>query len=769
MNTGIFGEGFPYSNFHDLNMDWIIKIAKDFLDQYTHIQQIIADGETSLINLTDSGLEQLQDKANALEALLQAWYNEHSEDIANQLASALADLGQALLDTIAEFNRRADAKAEQTIESIPDDYTSIYNDLENLKSASAVKSNITNMIVSANNNYLDATDINISGKYIKPNTGVLTTDSSYSCGYIRFPCAGTYKLHSSVAQFGNNRLYIPLFYGDKTYYKSLEATAVDNYIVEFTLSEEDAELATYIGVSTRPNTDPSPMLILNNTYPAGRTYVKPTYNFSDLLGLRNMGIPTVTNLNNIINAGWYQRIGASSVGTWTNLPDDYANNISSLIVFTNAYNNNYCIQILIDSSTKQNTWIRYVNRTGTDASDWKRIHNSETYSIIELANEKRFINSHISLSGNYFDFNNAEWISGFDNGTEIVTTDGYYHAYVMLPGAGHYVRMMRYGTFGAVCERISLYNANKQRIKMITASRVGTTNGFEFTLSEEDAKTALYTTVNYMTGYEYYSALFYESNNFPLPAGKQAGLPNFNPVNDPLYKSVFVCDGDSICEGSKDLPEEKQGWWGRISLDYSTTGENYADGGATITSGLYYDGGSARHWINESIDTIYAQHPNLKYLILEGGTNDADIIGEFNGDTPPQNFGTWSETNFTGSYNNNTFCGAVETMFYKATTYFPNAKIGFIIAMEMGRSSTVVANRRRYFDEIKAIANKWHIPVLDLWNECHADARLTAYYDSSMTGAENVTAKKFYFDGQHPTSYGYNLMQDMIADWIHTL
>ena len=41
MNSGVFGEGFPYSNFHDLNMDWIIKIAKDFLDQYTNIKNTI--------------------------------------------------------------------------------------------------------------------------------------------------------------------------------------------------------------------------------------------------------------------------------------------------------------------------------------------------------------------------------------------------------------------------------------------------------------------------------------------------------------------------------------------------------------------------------------------------------------------------------------------------------------------------------------------------------------------------------------------------------
>lgn len=71
------GNKFPYTNFHELNLDWIIEIAKNFLDQYTHIQEIIENGETSLINLTESGLEQLQQKADNLEDLLQAWYNEH--------------------------------------------------------------------------------------------------------------------------------------------------------------------------------------------------------------------------------------------------------------------------------------------------------------------------------------------------------------------------------------------------------------------------------------------------------------------------------------------------------------------------------------------------------------------------------------------------------------------------------------------------------------------------------------------------------------------
>lgn len=140
-----FLNGFPYTNFHELNLDWIIKIAKDFLDQYTHIQQIIEEGETSLTNLTTEGLRQLQEKSDTLAALLQAWYDEHSEDIANQLADALEDLNEwytthsrYLDDTLATntalFNARAEAKAQEVIASIPADYSALSGEVDDIQS-----------------------------------------------------------------------------------------------------------------------------------------------------------------------------------------------------------------------------------------------------------------------------------------------------------------------------------------------------------------------------------------------------------------------------------------------------------------------------------------------------------------------------------------------------------------------------------------------------------------------------------------------------------
>ena len=127
MNTGAFGENFPYSNFHDLNMDWIIKIAKDFLDQYTNIQNTITEGLTNIDEATEQSLADLQEKYDTLEGLLNTWYNTHSEDIANELASAIADINALLVTTVGSFQQQASQIAQQTIASIPTDYTELYN------------------------------------------------------------------------------------------------------------------------------------------------------------------------------------------------------------------------------------------------------------------------------------------------------------------------------------------------------------------------------------------------------------------------------------------------------------------------------------------------------------------------------------------------------------------------------------------------------------------------------------------------------------------
>ena len=115
MNTGAFGENFPYSNFHDMNLDWVIKIAKDFLDQYTSIQDLISEGLTNIENLTDEELQALQDKADALETALTELFNQYTDSMDSQLTQ-----------NITTFDTHADQKGTEVIASIPADYTDFF-------------------------------------------------------------------------------------------------------------------------------------------------------------------------------------------------------------------------------------------------------------------------------------------------------------------------------------------------------------------------------------------------------------------------------------------------------------------------------------------------------------------------------------------------------------------------------------------------------------------------------------------------------------------
>ena len=139
-------EQFPYADLQQLNLDWIIKIAKDFLDQYTHIQQLITDGETNLETLTTDGLEALQTKATELEGLLQTWYDTHSQDIAQQLADALQELQTEYGDLLDDFRQQIETKAADTLETIPADYTDLSNNVLELNSNFTQGLNLYNKI-----------------------------------------------------------------------------------------------------------------------------------------------------------------------------------------------------------------------------------------------------------------------------------------------------------------------------------------------------------------------------------------------------------------------------------------------------------------------------------------------------------------------------------------------------------------------------------------------------------------------------------------------
>ena len=111
-------EQFPYADLQQLNLDWIIKIAKDFLDQYTGIQQLINDG---IDNIDQEAANKLQEIVTALNA----WYDEHSEDISAELNTAITALNTAMLAAINTINENADTKLALVLADIPATYTEL--------------------------------------------------------------------------------------------------------------------------------------------------------------------------------------------------------------------------------------------------------------------------------------------------------------------------------------------------------------------------------------------------------------------------------------------------------------------------------------------------------------------------------------------------------------------------------------------------------------------------------------------------------------------
>lgn len=189
-------EQFPYADMQQLNLDWIIKIAKDFLDQYTTIQQTITEG-----------LEELDSKADQLTQLLDEWYDTHSEDIAQQLANALEDLNawytlhqnyldETLAQNIAAFNSAAEQKAAETIATIPDDYTELANKVTDLEDLSENLNLLENATIvggywnDANMQNTSAASQNFVSTKVALEPGEYCLNFSVPCDMIRFVIDG---------------------------------------------------------------------------------------------------------------------------------------------------------------------------------------------------------------------------------------------------------------------------------------------------------------------------------------------------------------------------------------------------------------------------------------------------------------------------------------------------------------------------------------------------------------------------------------------------
>ena len=174
-----------------------------------------------------------------------------------------------------------------------------------------------------------------------------------------------------------------------------------------------------------------------------------------------------------------------------------------------------------------------------------------------------------------------------------------------------------------------------------------------------------------------------------------------------------------------------------------------------------------------TIEEYRIEYPDADYVILEGGSNDADLLGNAFLGSEKTRLGTFEKGDYSGDYDRSTFTGALESVFYRATKYWMGKKIGFIIAHKMKENSAdmdVFYNRRVYFDRAAEICEKWGIPYIDLWKTYYLNPFLPWMFDKTKSkeelNSENVC---FYVDGQHLSSRGYDVTADIINSWIEKL
>lgn len=228
-------------------------------------------------------------------------------------------------------------------------------------------------------------------------------------------------------------------------------------------------------------------------------------------------------------------------------------------------------------------------------------------------------------------------------------------------------------------------------------------------------------------------------------------------VCDPLYGKRIVFTGDSICHALTD-ESGKGGWAGRIGSAHYMEWHNTAISGGTLTKGIQGSKGCIA-------DTDFGTDP--EYIILQGGVNDADIIGGKDTDgNMPEAFGSYDLTDKNGEYDKTTFCGSLEALLFRLKSDYPNARIGYIISHKMGGNANGYYSydaehnlRRFYFETIIALCEKWEIDYIDLWQDCSLNP---------LDPAHNTGDDPYYYNGdyQHLTAKGYDLITPMIEEWM---
>lgn len=367
---------------------------------------------------------------------------------------------------------------------------------------------------------------------------------------------------------------------------------------------------------------------------------------------------------------------------------------------------------------------------------------SNEYSISKNANLLNINDEGVEIG--YYDITNGQFVAN-DN---CLTS-------VFIPYDNNSIYNATYPTswFNFV---VSLWDENKNIIKLALSELPITKTSNYFTLGAttySNAKYIRFTILN--TTKDFTTAMVVKDMEYPseyIPYGYNYSeniAEIFSQLKKPIIfdNKVLLFTGDSICYGANWRPETEDfsttGWRKIIQEDYpESITYGYGVGGTTITK---REGRTDS--ILERMSRMFSEHPEADYIIIQGGVNDAYNIT----DCP---IGTIS-SGYTSELNENTFAGALESIFKYAQTNWLGKKIGYIVTFKvpsaMGRFKF-----NEYMDIAKQICEKWSVPYCDLYNESNLN-----YYINEVSNA--------YGGGLHPNEAGYRIITNKIEKWLEQL
>jgi len=203
-------------------------------------------------------------------------------------------------------------------------------------------------------------------------------------------------------------------------------------------------------------------------------------------------------------------------------------------------------------------------------------------------------------------------------------------------------------------------------------------------------------------------------------------------------KGKKICyNGDSIAESRfSGFASNGGGYPYLIAQQTGGSYENKAVSGGTLSIS------SAGHHVCETISSMAS---DADLVCLEGGINDYWLhvpLGDF------------TESDFTGSLDETTVCGALESIFRQAINKWVGVPIVFVIVHKITTTAWTVNNAGYTFaqerEKLIGICKKYSIPYVDMWAEGGLNAYMSVLDNAYLNGGGNE-----HPDGCHPDVNGY--------------